>query len=100
MKFQLVLLPVFLLIHLILLPLLTGLMAKRSGQQFWCWFGISLLLPIVANLILMYFPGTAQQEKKIKAVENEELFDHLFISNYKRSYPSIRSPVKRHLYYQ
>ena len=56
-------------------PLIAGLMARSFGKSFRFWFWISFLIPFISCLILLCLP---EKEEKISAVENEELFDHLF----------------------
>ena len=61
-----------------------GRMAKDMGRKFWPWFFIGMVLPLAANFILAFLPSALPQKKVIKEispVENEHLFDHLFIEN-------------------
>ena len=40
---------------LLLLPqLLAGFLAKRTGRNFWFWFFISFLIPIISLIILIF----------------------------------------------
>ena len=81
MKF---LLAVPLLIFAFLLPLITGLMAKSSPYQFWLWFYTSIPLLFVAGVIVICLPAISRKKaRKLRPVENEEIFDHLFIGKNK-----------------
>ena len=63
------------------LPLIAGLMAVNFGRKFWPWFFIGLILPFIANIIILCLPNRKKEEPKQKAtttpVSNEEIFDHL-----------------------
>ncbi len=65
-----------LVLVLMVAPLVTGYLASRTGRNFWTWFGISFLLPVVACLVLLLLPV---KKKDPPPVENEELFNHLFV---------------------
>ncbi len=70
---------------LLIVPLTTsfvsGRKAKRSGRKFWPWFFIGTVLPFVATIILHYLPRKLKPvAAAVRAVENNELFDHLFIT--------------------
>lgn len=41
---------------LFLLPLISGLFAKRMGRKFWPWFFLGCLLPMVSVFILFLLP--------------------------------------------
>jgi len=62
----------------LMLPFITGQMAKSFGRKFWPWFFIGIPLPLIANIILICLRDKSK-EKRVKAVENEEIFDCLFI---------------------
>ncbi|MCX2475478.1 hypothetical protein OQZ33_14160 [Pedobacter sp. MC2016-05] len=34
--------------------LLAGFLAKRTGRNFWFWFSISFLIPIISLIILVF----------------------------------------------
>jgi len=57
--------------------LLAGLMAKDKKRKFWPWFFIGMVLPFMGYTIVFFLKQV--NEKKISPVENENLFDHLFI---------------------
>jgi len=63
----------------LIMPVITGVMATLYGRSFWFWFLISILLPYVANLVLLSLPDLSEAEQP-RPVENDELFDHLFLS--------------------
>ena len=61
------------------LPLLAGLMAISFGRKFWPWFFIGMILPLVANIILLCLPEKSiPQNPEPVPVENDELFNDLF----------------------
>lgn len=76
-------LPIFRISLLVPFALLAGKMAKDMGRKFWPWFFIGMLLPLLANFILSFLPPALfqKQSKGLKPVENEELFNHLFIED-------------------
>jgi hypothetical protein len=81
MKF---LLAVPLLIFAFFLPLITALMVKDSPYKFWLWFYISIPLLFVTNVIIICLPAISRKKvEKLNPVENEEIFDHLFIAKNK-----------------
>ena len=66
----------------LVMPFIAGQMAKSFGRKFWPWFCIGIPLPFIANIILLCLPDKSKQKPTaIKAVDNEKLFDHLFINN-------------------
>jgi len=66
---------------LVFVPVISGLMAKSFGRKFWPWFFVGTFLPLVTNVILLCLPDkTKKKPMNLKAVENDEIFDHLFIS--------------------
>ena len=86
MKF---LLAVPLLIFAFLLPLITGVMAENSTYKFWLWFYTSIPLLFVAGMIVICLPAISRKKaRKLNPVENEEIFDHLFIGKKKAIYYS------------
>lgn len=42
------------------IPILTYFFAKRVGRNPWLWFGISLVLPVIATLILFVLPDLSE----------------------------------------
>ena len=75
----LILLPFF-------LPLIAGLMAVNFGRKFWPWFLVGIMLPFVANIILLCLRDKRKITDKenntsTKPVSNEEIFDHLLTRN-------------------
>ena len=51
--------------------LLAGFLAKRSGRNFWFWFFISFLIPIISLIILIFL------EDKNPAASGYKLADHV-----------------------
>ncbi|TCD29492.1 hypothetical protein EZ456_00295 [Pedobacter psychrodurus] len=51
--------------------LLAGFLAKRTGRNFWFWFLISFLIPIISLIILIFL------EDKNPAVSGYKLADHV-----------------------
>ena len=62
-------------------PTMAGLMAISFGRKFWPWFFIGIPLPMIANVILLCLPDKIKKKPALQPVplENENLFDHLFI---------------------
>lgn len=59
-------------ICLLLSPqLLAGFLAKRTGRNFWFWFFISFLIPIISLIILIFL------EDKNPQSEGYKLADHV-----------------------
>jgi len=59
-------------IGLLLSPqLLAGFLAKRTGRNFWFWFLISLLIPIISLVILIFL------EDKNPKTAAYQLADHV-----------------------
>lgn len=70
-----------------LMPLATGLIAP----EYWLWVYISIPLALVGSFILVCLPGvSAKTREKLSPVENEEIFDHLFIHKTRRTYITLR----------
>jgi MFS family permease len=69
-----------LLIIPLLMPFFAGQMAKQFGRKFWPWFFIGIVLPMIANIILLILPDKSKNFTALKPVENEDIFDHLFIN--------------------
>lgn len=51
--------------------LLAGFLAKRTGRNFWFWFLISFLIPIISLVILIFL------EDKNPAASGYKLADHV-----------------------
>ena len=65
--FEIILAP--LLLAVIAPQLLAGFYARSVGRNFWFWFWISFIIPIISLVILMYLPeketvGTDLQSTK------------------------------------
>lgn len=59
-------------------PIITGIMAKNNGRNFWIWFLIAVPLPLIAAVILLFLPDKSKEKRITKPVENDEIFNHLF----------------------
>jgi MFS family permease len=51
--------------------LLAGFLAKRTGRDFWFWFFISFLIPIISLIILIFL------EDKDPAAQSYKLAEHV-----------------------
>ena len=51
--------------------LLAGFLAKRTGRNFWFWFFISFLIPIVSLIVLIFL------EDKNPAASGYKLAEHV-----------------------
>lgn len=61
-----------LVLGLLLSPqILAGFMAKRTGRNFWFWFLISFLIPIISLIILIFL------EDKNPKTEGYTLAEHV-----------------------
>jgi hypothetical protein len=60
-------------------PLVSGFLATCYKRSFWLWFVIGIFLPFLSNLLLLLLPDKSETVAT-KPVENEELFDFLFIN--------------------
>lgn len=75
-----------------LLPMATGLIAQES----WLWIYVSIPLALVASFILVCLPGiTWKKTGQLLPVENEEIFDHLFINKAQKTYITLRKDRSR-----
>ena len=63
-----------LIIHF-LVSLTIGIMTDNLNFRFWTWVAIG----VPVNLLLGWFFLSKNKTRKISPVENEEIFDHLFI---------------------
>ena len=50
--------------------LLAGFLAKRTGRNFWFWFFISFLIPIISLLILIFLEDKNPETKGYKLAEH------------------------------
>jgi hypothetical protein len=58
----------------------TAALAEDIGKSYWAWFILGLFLPLVAMGILFCLPRKRKKHApELRAVENDEIFDHLFI---------------------
>lgn len=57
-----------------------GLMASMQERNFWAWCGIGMVLPFVAAVLLVFLPSGKERMRRAIPVENEELFNHLFLN--------------------
>jgi MFS family permease len=55
--------------------ILAGFLAKRTGRNFWFWFCISFVIPIISLIILIFL------EDKNPKVEGYQLAAHVDQSN-------------------
>ena len=63
----------------LIMPWLAGQMATGFGRKFWPWFFAGMALPFIANIILLCLPDKSVKKEQIaEAVENEDIFNHLF----------------------
>ncbi|MDQ0969104.1 MFS family permease [Flavobacterium sp. W4I14] len=51
--------------------LLAGFLAKRTGRNFWFWFFISFLIPLISLIVLIFL------EDKNPATSGYKLADHV-----------------------
>lgn len=69
-----------------LLPLITGVAVRATPNKFWLWFYAGIPLLFIVSVILFCAvekPGTKKEYKR--PVENDELFDHLFVNKNKKT---------------
>ena len=77
------LLPVF-------VPFITGRIAKARRRKYWSWFLAGFFCPLPALVILVCLPTKIKITRRVvRPVENEELFDHLFLDK------SLEKPAMR-----
>jgi hypothetical protein len=72
----------FLAIPLVM-PTISGLMAKSFGRRFWPWFWLGFPLPFISNIILLCLPDLSQK-KQAASAENEDVVDYPFINNHEQ----------------
>ena len=80
----------FLTIPFLLVPLLfpftAGLIAQDAGRSFRLWFWLAIPFPIITHIVLLCLPDKTKSPKyKAMVVENDEVFDHLFIEEVKET---------------
>jgi uncharacterized membrane protein len=86
----------FPLLGLILfLSLLTGIIAKSQGQHFFTWFAVALIPSLIVACLYFVQERLRRKMTTLCAVQNEELFDHLFIGKDQKSSMLYRKPSKR-----
>jgi hypothetical protein len=78
----------FLTIPFLLVPLLfpftAGLIAKDAGRSFHLWFWLAVPFPIITHILLLCLPDKSKKQTYTAVVvENDEVFDHLFIEEVK-----------------
>lgn len=83
-----------LLFTVVAIPYLTGVVATSYGRKFWPWFFLGILLPVLSIIIVVFMPDKSKT-LRTQVVENEELFDHLFLKNGRRKEAS-RSRQTQH----
>ena len=59
-------------------PIITGIIARTNGRNFWKWFLIAIPLPLISAVVLLFLPDKSKKKADVKPVENEEIFNHLF----------------------
>lgn len=58
----------------------TASLAEDTGKNYWAWFVLGIFLPLFAIGILFFLPRKRKKQvTELRAVENDEIFDHLFI---------------------
>jgi len=61
----------------------TAALAEDIGKRYWTWLVLGVFLPLVAIGILFCLPRKRKkQATELRAVENDEIFDHLFIAKH------------------
>jgi hypothetical protein len=69
------------------MPMVTGLITEES----WLWFYICIPLVLIASFIVVCLPGVPGKERRTPSpVENEEIFDHLFITKTQKTFITLR----------
>jgi MFS family permease len=60
-----------LVLGLLLSPqILAGFLAKRTGRNFWFWFFISFLIPIISLVILIFLEDKNPQSQGYKLADH------------------------------
>ena len=61
----------------------TALIAEGVGKSYWTWFVLSFFFPLIASAILLCLPRESKKRvTELRAVENDEIFDHLFLDKH------------------
>jgi len=56
-----------LLLPLVLLPQIAGgILARNTGRNFWVWFGISFILPLISLIILVLLKDKRKKDDETK----------------------------------
>jgi len=56
--------PELLLLCVMLIPqIVAGVFAKSMGRNFWFWFFISFLIPIISLIVLLFLDDKGEQQK-------------------------------------
>jgi hypothetical protein len=56
--------PELLLLCVMLIPqIVAGVFAKSMGRNFWFWFFISFLIPIISLIVLLFLDDKIEQQK-------------------------------------
>ena len=64
--------PELILIAVLIIPqLVAGIYAKSIGKNFWFWFLISFLIPVISLVVLLFLDKNKQERK------GYELADHV-----------------------
>lgn len=65
--------PELLLLCVMIIPqLVAGVLAKSQGRNFWFWFFISFLIPIISLIVLLFL-----EDKSKQASTGYQLADHV-----------------------
>jgi hypothetical protein len=63
----------------------TASLAEEIGKGYWTWFILGVFLPLIAIAILFCLPRKSRKRvTELRAVENDEIFDHLFIAKHSK----------------
>lgn len=58
------------LMIMLCIPIITYFFAKRVGRNPWLWFGISIVLPGIASIILFILPDLTEQKTTDSPLKN------------------------------
>ena len=72
-----------LVLMLLRISFVTAATAERFGKSYWIWFFLGLFLPMIAIGILFCWKSVKKITER-RAVENDEIFDHLFIGKHSK----------------
>jgi|GEM_PF-3745098 len=56
----------------LLLPLLSGIMAKTFGRKFWTWYLIGIPLPLISSIILLCLPDKQKETISVSDFKKTE----------------------------